>query len=68
MRYDEESDTHWVEHKKKNASDIENDFYFRYPSKCIIIFFFFIFFSFNYCPFKSNLSFYIPYYNFVMSV
>lgn len=35
IRYDEESDTHWIEYKKnENISDIENDFYFRYPSKC----------------------------------
>lgn len=35
IRYDEESDTHWIEHRKKEniSSDIENDFYFRYPSK-----------------------------------
>lgn len=35
IRYDEESDAHWVEHKRKHniTSDIENDFYFRYPSK-----------------------------------
>jgi len=33
IRYDEESDTHWVEHRRhENLSDIENDFYFRYPS------------------------------------
>uniref|UniRef100_A0A673C197 Rh family, C glycoprotein b n=1 Tax=Sphaeramia orbicularis TaxID=375764 RepID=A0A673C197_9TELE len=34
IRYNEESDTHWIEHRKaKNiSSDIENDFYFRYPS------------------------------------
>ncbi|XP_064422160.1 ammonium transporter Rh type C-like 2 [Latimeria chalumnae] len=34
IRYDEESDAHWVEFKKENniTSDIENDFYFRYPS------------------------------------
>ncbi|KAK7913051.1 hypothetical protein WMY93_013262 [Mugilogobius chulae] len=34
IRYDEESDTHWVEHKRTHniTSDIENDFYFRYPS------------------------------------
>ncbi|XP_062403340.1 ammonium transporter Rh type C-like 2 [Sardina pilchardus] len=34
IRYDEESDTHWVEYKKGHniTSDIENDFYFRYPS------------------------------------
>lgn len=34
IRYDEESDTHWVEHRQENniTSDIENDFYFRYPS------------------------------------
>lgn len=35
IRYDPESDPHWIEHRKaKNiSSDIENDFYFRYPSK-----------------------------------
>lgn len=40
IRYDEESDTHWIEHRKaKNiSSDIENDFYFRYPSKCLFPF------------------------------
>ncbi|XP_041853922.1 ammonium transporter Rh type C-like 2 [Melanotaenia boesemani] len=34
IRYNEESDTHWVEHKKAAniSSDIENDFYYRYPS------------------------------------
>uniref|UniRef100_A0A8C9TJG8 Rh family C glycoprotein n=1 Tax=Scleropages formosus TaxID=113540 RepID=A0A8C9TJG8_SCLFO len=34
VRYNEESDTHWIEHKKtkRNLSDIENDFYYRYPS------------------------------------
>ncbi|XP_062327191.1 rh family, C glycoprotein a [Osmerus eperlanus] len=34
IRYDEESDAHWVEHKKSHniTSNIENDFYFRYPS------------------------------------
>uniref|UniRef100_A0A673YZN0 Rh family C glycoprotein n=1 Tax=Salmo trutta TaxID=8032 RepID=A0A673YZN0_SALTR len=34
IRYDEESDTHWVETKAHEniTSDIENDFYFRYPS------------------------------------
>lgn len=34
VRYDEESDTHWAKHKKEKniTSDIENDFYFRYPS------------------------------------
>uniref|UniRef100_A0A8C4EET4 Rh family, C glycoprotein a n=1 Tax=Dicentrarchus labrax TaxID=13489 RepID=A0A8C4EET4_DICLA len=34
IRYDEESDAHWVEFKQENniTSDIENDFYFRYPS------------------------------------
>ncbi|TKS70093.1 C 2 FRhcg2 Rhesus blood group family type [Collichthys lucidus] len=34
IRYDEESDTHWIEHRKDHniTSDIENDFYFRYPS------------------------------------
>lgn len=34
IRYDEESDTHWIEHRRhENLSDIQNDFYFRYPSK-----------------------------------
>uniref|UniRef100_A0A8C5DPM1 Ammonium transporter AmtB-like domain-containing protein n=1 Tax=Gouania willdenowi TaxID=441366 RepID=A0A8C5DPM1_GOUWI len=33
IRYNEESDTHWVEYRKENnLSDIQNDFYFRYPS------------------------------------
>uniref|UniRef100_A0A4W5JQN5 Rh family C glycoprotein n=1 Tax=Hucho hucho TaxID=62062 RepID=A0A4W5JQN5_9TELE len=34
IRYDEESDAHWVETKAHDniTSDIENDFYFRYPS------------------------------------
>jgi len=38
VRYNEESDTHWVDIRKENniTSDIENDFYYRYPSKCII--------------------------------
>lgn len=36
IRYNKESDAHWVEHKKTEniTSDIENDFYYRYPSKC----------------------------------
>ncbi|KAG1933929.1 ammonium transporter Rh type C [Pimephales promelas] len=34
VRYNEESDTHWVDIRKENniTSDIENDFYYRYPS------------------------------------
>ncbi|XP_053497814.1 ammonium transporter Rh type C-like 2 [Ictalurus furcatus] len=34
VRYNEESDAHWVEFKAKNniTADSENDFYFRYPS------------------------------------
>nr|AGU71418.1 Rhesus family C-type glycoprotein 2 [Lipophrys pholis] len=34
IRYDEESDAHWIEFRRENniTSDIENDFYFRYPS------------------------------------
>ncbi|XP_077480600.1 ammonium transporter Rh type C 2 isoform X1 [Stigmatopora argus] len=34
IRYDDESDAHWEEYKAENniTSDIENDFYFRYPS------------------------------------
>ena len=39
IRYDEESNTHWVEHKKSHniTSDAENDFYFRYPSEYLVI-------------------------------
>lgn len=35
IRYDHESDTHWVDYKRDHniTSDVENDFYFRYPSK-----------------------------------
>lgn len=35
IRYDEESDTHWIEHMSKESipSHVENDFYYRYPSK-----------------------------------
>ncbi|KTG32586.1 hypothetical protein cypCar_00019625 [Cyprinus carpio] len=34
VRYDEESDAHWSEHKREKniTSDIENEFYYRYPS------------------------------------
>ncbi|XP_005807753.1 ammonium transporter Rh type C 2-like [Xiphophorus maculatus] len=33
IRYGKESDAHWVEYKhKNNLTDIDNDFYFRYPS------------------------------------
>ncbi|MED6268096.1 Ammonium transporter Rh type C 2 [Characodon lateralis] len=33
IRYDKESDAHWAEHKKaENLTDIDNEFYFRYPS------------------------------------
>ncbi|KAF4081255.1 hypothetical protein AMELA_G00159300 [Ameiurus melas] len=33
VRYNEESDAHWAEYRvKHNKTDIENDFYFRYPS------------------------------------
>ncbi|CAL8359665.1 unnamed protein product [Lota lota] len=34
IRYDEESDVHWQEFRREHnvTSDIENDFYFRYPS------------------------------------
>lgn len=33
IRYNPESDAHWAEYKKlHNLTDIENDFYFRYPS------------------------------------
>lgn len=35
VRYDEESDAHWTVYKKEHniSLDIENDFYYRYPSK-----------------------------------
>ncbi|KAM4592730.1 ammonium transporter Rh type C 2 [Odontesthes bonariensis] len=34
IRYDKESDAHWPETKREEniTSDVENDFYFRYPS------------------------------------
>lgn len=34
IRYNEESDSHWIETRKKNniSTDLENDFYYRYPS------------------------------------
>ncbi|XP_067228954.1 rh family, C glycoprotein, like 1 [Chanodichthys erythropterus] len=34
IRYNEESDTHWIEHRRsKNiTTHLENDFYYRYPS------------------------------------
>ncbi|TRY58414.1 hypothetical protein DNTS_002043 [Danionella cerebrum] len=34
IRYDDESDAHWVEYKKKNniSTHLENNFYYRYPS------------------------------------
>ncbi|TRY87255.1 hypothetical protein DNTS_031756 [Danionella cerebrum] len=34
VRYNKEADTHWVELREKEniTSDIENDFYYRYPS------------------------------------
>lgn len=34
IRYNEESDTHWIETRKKNniSTDLENDFYYRYAS------------------------------------
>ncbi|XP_065105426.2 rh family, C glycoprotein a [Paramisgurnus dabryanus] len=34
VRYNEESDAHWSKYKKEHniTSDIENDFYYRYPS------------------------------------
>lgn len=35
IRYNPQADAHWGEYKKANniTSDIENDFYYRYPSK-----------------------------------
>nr|WOZ30842.1 Rhesus blood group-associated glycoprotein C2-1 [Leuciscus waleckii] len=34
VRYNEESDTHWIEYKRKNniSTHLENDFYYRYAS------------------------------------
>ncbi|KAF6735576.1 Ammonium transporter Rh type C 1 [Oryzias melastigma] len=32
IRYDKESDAKWLEEKPSNVSEIENDFYYRYPS------------------------------------
>lgn len=42
IRYDEESSPHWIKYRKLHnvSSDIENDFYFRYPSKCFYLFYF----------------------------
>lgn len=48
IRYNHESDAHWVEYRKQhNLTDIENDFYFRYPSKWLRYFYLF---------YSSNLS------------
>lgn len=35
VRYDPDADAHWVEHKKSRngSSDLDNEFYYRYPSK-----------------------------------
>ncbi len=35
IRYNEESDTHWIEHRRRKniSTNLENDFYYRYPSK-----------------------------------
>ncbi len=57
IRYNEESDAHWTEHRKaKNiSSDIENDFYFRYPSKWLLSDFLFFLFLFSECV-KSQSS------------
>lgn len=35
IRYNEESDTHWIELKRRKniSTHLENDFYYRYPSK-----------------------------------
>lgn len=35
IRYDPEADAHWEDYRKAHniTSDIENDFYYRYPSK-----------------------------------
>ncbi len=36
VRYNEESDSHWADYRKEKniTSDIENDYYYRYPSRC----------------------------------
>lgn len=31
VRFNPEADAHWEEEKGNRTSDIENDFYFRYP-------------------------------------
>lgn len=60
IRYDKESDAHWSEYKKQeNLTDLDNDFYFRYPSKyqrsspnpCQKM----SFFSFNFMQSQNNL-------------
>ncbi len=35
IRYNEESDTRWIEHRRRKniSTNLENDFYYRYPSK-----------------------------------
>lgn len=35
IRYNEESSPRWIEYRREKniSSDIENDFYYRYPSK-----------------------------------
>lgn len=35
VRYDPDADAHWIEHKKSRngSSDLDNEFYYRYPSK-----------------------------------
>lgn len=35
IRYDIQADPHWIDYRKAQniSSDIENDFYYRYPSK-----------------------------------
>ncbi len=43
VRYNEESDSHWADYRKEKniTSDIENDYYYRYPSRCTNLFSYF---------------------------
>lgn len=36
VRYDPDADAHWMDEKLAGniSSDLENEFYYRYPSKC----------------------------------
>lgn len=34
VRYDPDADAHWRARSRNTSSDLENEFYYRYPSKC----------------------------------